>query len=85
MGESGTIDRKRLLIRPRPFMYGVRGYPREGRYGRCGPANLVGSLHPPRPAPSEQAKFVLDVCVASRTAVSRRGDCTLALQGPRWP
>ena len=22
MGESGTIDRKRLLIRPRPFMYG---------------------------------------------------------------
>ena len=25
MGGSGTIDRKRLLIRPRPFMYGVRG------------------------------------------------------------
>ena len=24
MGESGTIDRKRLLIRPRPFMYGDR-------------------------------------------------------------
>ena len=22
MGESGTIDRKRLLIRLRPFMYG---------------------------------------------------------------
>ena len=22
MGESGTIDRKTLLIRPRPFMYG---------------------------------------------------------------
>ena len=27
MGESGTIDRKRPLIRLRPFMYGVRGHP----------------------------------------------------------
>ena len=27
MGESGTIDRKRILIRPRPFMYGVLGHP----------------------------------------------------------
>jgi hypothetical protein len=25
MGGSGTINRKRLLIRPRPFMYGDRG------------------------------------------------------------
>ena len=25
MSESGTIDRKRLLIRLRPFMYGDRG------------------------------------------------------------
>ena len=23
----GTIDRKTLLIRPRPFMYGGRGHP----------------------------------------------------------
>jgi hypothetical protein len=29
------------------------------------PSDLQGSLHPPRPVPSEQAKFVLDVCVAS--------------------
>jgi hypothetical protein len=28
MGESGTMDRKRLLIRLRPFMYGDRGHPR---------------------------------------------------------
>ena len=27
MGESGTIDRKRFLIRLRPFMYGVRWHP----------------------------------------------------------
>ena len=26
MGQSGTIDRKRLLIRLRPFMYGGRGH-----------------------------------------------------------
>ena len=31
MGESGTIDRKRLLIRLRPFMYGVWGYPFSAR------------------------------------------------------
>ena len=27
MGGSGTIDRKRVLIRLRPFMYGDRGHP----------------------------------------------------------
>ena len=32
---------------------------------RVTPPTPVGSLHPPRPFLSEQAKFVFDVCVAS--------------------
>ena len=48
MGEPGTIDGKRLLIRPRPFMYGVWGQGYRGRLGadlNCHPDSERGNQH----------------------------------------
>ena len=40
MGELGTTDRKRLLIRLRPFMYGVMGTPLVPAEGQSGVRGL---------------------------------------------